>query len=273
MGARPSSFKRGGGGFLADQDGTIVSYVFTDEFNGVPFKPGRWPDGRAKERQLFALLSARTDGAAEDVTTHLKVGRADDFEISEDGKTLTPVVDGNAINANSQWAIFIQSLCEAGFDEAKLPEDEINYEAIEGLRVRFVQRPNAQLTGRFGQRKGKDGREYDRRNLVVGALYGKATGTQPTRKASTKANGKATNGRAEESDPALVALAEETLIEILKQAHPKPVEKSRLSLKILDTLKQHDQRMAVYDFLFDDENLGRQNGWTYDAKKQKLALQ
>ena len=39
-GARPSSFKKGGG-FLDGVDLTIVDYQFTDEFNGQPFKPGK----------------------------------------------------------------------------------------------------------------------------------------------------------------------------------------------------------------------------------------
>jgi hypothetical protein len=81
MGARPSAFRKSGGGFLNQVDGVIAGYEFTDEFNGVAFVPGKVA-GKDKFHSLYCVLSARVDGAEEDVTTTLFVGGADDFEVS-----------------------------------------------------------------------------------------------------------------------------------------------------------------------------------------------
>src|SRR6266850_652894 len=118
MGARPSSFKRGGG-FLNGVDGVWSDYIWTDEFNGKPFVPGRDPKTK-KERfhTLYMLITAQVDGADEVVTTTLFAGGADDFEISADGKTLSNPEGGPvALGASTSVGRFISSLVDAGFPD------------------------------------------------------------------------------------------------------------------------------------------------------------
>src|SRR5213593_1624882 len=88
MGARPSSFKKGGG-FLNNVDGTFKGYQFTDEFNGEPFNPkAKGKDGKPRFHSLYFVPSVRVDGADEDVTTTMFVGGFDDWNVSNDGLTI-----------------------------------------------------------------------------------------------------------------------------------------------------------------------------------------
>src|SRR6266850_1121505 len=193
MGARPSSFKRGGG-FLDGVDLTITGYQYTDEFNGEAFKPGKMKDVKGKlidrPHTLNVLLSVRVDGADEDTTTTLKA--AGDFkawEVSEDGQDVTPNEDGAEFSARSAWSKFITSLVrptdgEDGFPEERLPEDTFNYSAIIGTRARTVQRVDAERTKEFGKKVDKKtGKEYERKDLVVEHVYSLSEDeTQPAKK-------------------------------------------------------------------------------------------
>ena len=58
-GARPSSFKAGGG-FLNNVDGVIVNYEFTTEFPG---SSGRASKKKSDFSPLYCVLSAQIDGA------------------------------------------------------------------------------------------------------------------------------------------------------------------------------------------------------------------
>lgn len=273
-GSRPTSFKKTGG-FLNNVDGTIAGYEFTDVFPGSDGKPRKGAK-QSDFNPLYCVLSARVDGAEDDVTTTLFVGSADEFTIEDDGHTLTPNEDG-ALRASSEFATFIVSLVEAGFPETSLPEDRINYEAMIGTRVRFVQRPNEEKTKRLGKRKGKDGKaEYARTDLVVEQVYSLATNGRATKKPMVKAaapvKGKAVTkpGNGHAADVDLDELAVETLLGIL--ADRAPINKAKLSVPVLKALKTHPQRQDVYKLLFDDDFLAREEGWRYDATKQEVNL-
>lgn len=188
MGARPSQFKKGGG-FLNNVDGVIADYVFTDEFNGEPFRAGKDPKTKKEKfHSLYFLLSGRADGADENVSTSLFAGGADDFNISEDGKTIWDAAyeteeeaiaaeaekpgSTRSLGAGTALGKFITSLVQAGFPETSLPEDRINFEPIVSTRVRFVQKKDEESTKKLGKRKdAKTGKEYDRQDLLVDQVY------------------------------------------------------------------------------------------------------
>ena len=254
MGARPSSFKKSGG-FLNGVDGVISGYQFTDEFNGVAFVAGKDPKTK-KERfhSLYTVLSVRVDGADEDVTTTLFTGGADDFEVTDDGHTLSPIEEGRELGANTPFAKLVVSLVEAGFPESNLPEDVINFESIIGTRARFEQRVNVEDTKKLGKRKDKKtGKEYERQDLVITQVYELASKI-------VKAAPKAPVKSAKSVKPAVQDISElagEALLEIV-QAAGGSITKAKLSMKTLTTplLKGNPNRDAVRKFLCDgDDNL------------------
>jgi hypothetical protein len=277
MGARPSQFKKGGGGFLNNVDGVISGYEFTDEFAGGPFKAGK-VNGKDKFHSLYCLLSVRVDGADEDVTTTLFVGGADDFEITDDGHTLTPVEDGRELGANTAFAKLITSLVEAGFPETNLPGDAFNFESIIGVRSRFVQRTDVEGTKKLGKRKDKKtGKEYDRQDLVIDQVYS-LPGTETAKPAAAKAGKAAPAAKAKAGKAAPVAagvdvaeLATDTLTTILSEAGGT-ITKAKMGMKVIAKLMKDPNREAVRKFLFDDENLGAIDGVDYDKAAGTISI-
>lgn len=277
MGARPSSFKKGGGGFLNNVDGVISGYEFTDEFQGEAFKAGK-VNGKEKFHSLYAVLSARVDGADEDVTTTLFVGGADDFEVSEDGHTLVPVEEGRELGANTSFAKLISSLVEAGFPETNLPEDVINFESIIGTRVRFVQRTDVEGTKKLGKRKDKKtGKEYDRQDLVIDQVYSlpgtevaaKSTVAAKAGKVASKPGKVAAKGATAAAGVDVAELSVETANAILKEAGGS-ITKAKMGMKLIAKLMKHPEREAVRKFLHDDENLS--GYFSYDAETTTISI-
>jgi hypothetical protein len=266
MGSRPSSFKKGGG-FLNGVDGVITGYRFTDEFNGESFVPGKDPKTK-KERfhSLFCEVSVRVDGADEDVNQHLFSGGYDDFEISEDGLTLTAPDGGECtLGQNTGTAKFFGSLVAANFPEENFSDDpnSVNFEPAVGTRVRFVQRKDEESTRKLGKRKDKKtGKEYDRTDLVVDQVYELpgapvAAAAKTAVKPNGKVAGKAAKAPAVPTD--IDALGAQTVVEIALRAG-KPVAKSKFSMEslksaVLKTAEAKDHREAVRKRIFEDDFL------------------
>lgn len=232
MGSRPSQFKKGGG-FLNGVDGVITGYRFTDEFNGTAYSAK--PDPKTKQvpfHSLFCEVSVRVDGAEEDVNQHLFAGGFDDFEISEDGLTLT-APDGGECNIGEKTgtAIFFASVCAGGFPDDRLSDDPntVNFEPIIGSRVKFVQRKNEELTRKRGKRKDKKtGKEYDRTDLVVDTVYELPNDAPVAAKGKPTVKGKVQAAPAIDID----TLAGQTVVEIVTRLG-KPTEKSKFTMESL----------------------------------------
>lgn len=261
-GARPSTFKKSGG-FLNNVDGLIADYEFTTD------RPGGG-EGKAKKGSdfipLYFRLSARVDGADEDDQTSIFVGGSTDFEISDDGKTITPTDKDGGLRDNSDLSFFINSLVVAGFPEANLSEDEINFESIVGTRVRFIQERDEEATKRLGKRKSKDGKkEYDRTRLAISKVYalpGKGAG-----KSKAKA--------ADADDDVVAETAVEVVKAILEAQKDNAISKDKLSVVVLQKMLKHKQKALkdeVREWLSDDDNLSGIEGVSYNAKKEVLTL-
>ena len=289
MGARPSQFRKGGG-FLNGVDGTWVDYQWTDEFNGQPFKPGVDPKTKkTRFHSLYFVPQILVDGADEPVTVSLFAGGYDDFEVSDDGHTIvgvgetdeTPIESRRQLGAGTAFAKVIASLVEAGFPEGNLPDDVINYEAVIGARCRFVQRKNAEDTQKLGKRKAKDGKEYDRQDLLIDQVYdlpdveAKPNGKTkaPVKTAAKPAAGKATVAKAKGATKGadVSELSADTLRAILEDKGGS-IQKPKLSMAILTKLMKHAQREDVRKFLFNDENLSNIEGVAYDQASGEIAL-
>ncbi len=270
--ARPSAFKKGGGGFLNNVDGVFADYNFTTDppFERKAKKGSDW-------NPLFAVVTAQVDGADEPVTTTISVGSADDFEIEDDGKTLVPVDDNVQLPASFGWGILIESLVAAGFPESNLPEDRINYEAILGTRVRFSQRKNEVMAAKGKKRKDKKtGKEYDYTDLVVSQVYAlpeaeEAPKGKSSSKTSKAAAGGKTNGKAKE-----VSVEEqgaEILLSILN-ANEGSLPKSKLPVKLAGAIAAKDpRREELRKLIYSDDFLSEEMGWTYDKSSKTQVIE
>lgn len=257
-GARPTGFKKAGG-FLNNVDGTWTDYVFTSEAPG---------GGKRKKGNdftpLFARITIQVDGADDPVSTSLFAGSADDFEISEDGKSVTPVTEGMGLRGETALAIFIESLIDAGFPEnlteefyTDSPEFAANYEAALGTRVRLVQVTNEEVTKKLGKKKDpKTGREYERKDLKVQtvlALPGTAakTTSKVTAAKSGKTSGKV-NGKQEVD---VTALSDETLLSILHDSDGSVRKGSLIPLIAKKLGVKHPYREEVRRMIYSDDYL------------------
>jgi hypothetical protein len=245
MGSRPSQFKKGGG-FLNGVDGVITGYRFTDEFNGKAFEGGKDPKTKKEKfHSLFCEVSVRVDGADEDVTQHLFAGGYDDFEVSEDGLTLTNPAGGECnIGGNTSTAKFFGSLVAAGFPEDNFSDDpdSVNFEPAIGARVKFVQRKDEESTRKLGKRKDKKtGKEYDRTDLVIDAVYEVGAAPVAAAPAKGKPAGKAKTPAAPAVD--VDSLATATVIEIvLKEGKPTSTQKFSMESLKTPTLKSAEAK-------------------------------
>ena len=215
--ARHATLSEGGSGKFNNVDGVITNYEFTTVH---PFAKEGQRRSRSDFSPLYGVLTAQMDGAKEADVDVLLVGSADDFEISDGGKTITPVEEGRSVWAKGQWGKFIASLEKLGCETENADYDEnvFNYEPIIERRVRFQQEQQFDKGGKLKKRtgKGRDGkpREYDDTTTIVVSDYGVAEITKKggakgttTTKAASKPNGAAKEvDLTDTADEALVGL-------------------------------------------------------------------
>jgi hypothetical protein len=307
MGARPSSFKQGGG-FLNGVDGRITDYQLTDQFNGEPFVPGKMPsyDNPTKKidkpHDLNVLLSVRVDGAEEDTVTTLKAASDfDTWKVSDDGHEVIGIDgDGNEMpdkgfGAGSAFSKFVTSLCKPasggqGFPEERFPEDRLNWDVMIGTRVRFIQQVDEARTKKFGQKANKKtGKAYDRKDLVVDEVYelpevegaaapAKTSAKKPGVSAkqpaapAVKPLGKGKAAKVVEPTVDIDDLTSTTLVDILTEDGGS-IQKSKLSMRVLKALMKDPNRGDVRKRIFEDDFLtGEDAPWTYDKATGVITL-
>lgn len=279
------NLKKGGGGFLNGVDGTITGYRFTDQFNGEDFVPGKKPGTKDdKFHSGFMELSARIDGADEDITQNLFFGGYEDYEVSEDELTLTNAAGEDeecSIGANTAAGKFLQSLVDAGFAESKFADDpnSINLEPMIGQRVRFGQ---AVVMGKDGKprkrvaKKGKfKGREFDDTTTVVEQVY--ASEGKADKKGATTSGKKTPKPAKDEEGEAddVESIATKFLLKVVT-ANKGKLAKAKVSMALLkpeNGLFKHPEREAVRKLLTSDKFLGKENGWSYDEDKEIIKVE
>lgn len=267
MSARPSSFRKaGGGGYLNNITANLTGYEF------LVGEPALIKKGQRKG-EMFTPLSLvpsfRVDGADEDLTQRLLIGDASQFgDVSEDGQVLaTP--DGQFINDTCEAGIFLSSLCKNGFDETRFSESatEIDLTPMVGSRVELVQVVNEEKTKRQGKQIGKNGQEYDRRDLQVKSVISSPALGKGASKAVAKTNGtKAAKG------VDVASLAAETVLGIVVAAGDAGVKAKTLKMKIFAVLgTSHPQRDPVILWAGDNENLAGIDGVDFDGTTLSIA--
>ncbi len=309
MGARPSQFRKGGGR-LNGVDVTITGIEWTGDelvytkgqsgFDRVEFTPGKvkGADGKIKEKfhTLNALVSFMVDGATEATVEPMFAGGADDFAISEDGTTIwdaaydTPEAAAEAaedsankvkeLGANTKFANFITSLCEAGFPETNLPEDRICYEAVVGTRVKLIQREDPAMKGKKRIDKATK-KEYAYTFTAVDdvlALPEAEAPAAPVAKAGTKkavapAAKAPVAGKAKAPVAEVVDIDAETDLALSEALTAKsPLKVGDLSMWVLKNRMKHPQREAIRARITDAGYLAAQAVGAYNKAAKTVEL-
>lgn len=284
MGARPSTAaKAGSGGRLNNVDGTITGYRWTDEFRGEPFEAGNYPGTKdPKFHWLFLELSYRIDGADEDAIEPLKAGDFEQFEVSEDGLTLTNVNGGECVLRENQPAmIFVKSLVDANFDENRLSDDpdSINYEPIIGTRVRFSQTP---LLDRNGNAKTKvvskgthKGKTFPVTTTTVDQVY-ELPGKKAAKGTSkVDAKGKKAEVADNDEESSVEDLAKAFILKVVADAPKGKLAKAKVSMALLKPefgMFKHPEREPVRKLLLSDKFLSTEDGWKYDEEAEVITV-
>lgn len=273
-----SKFKKGGGGFLNGVDGLIVDVQFTTELPG-----GGEPaaDRKSDFTSLFCKLSVREDGSEEPVSTHLFAGSADDFVVSDDGRTLTPV-EGASLWGGTAFARFYESLVANGMTDTEVENGEpLDFSHLIGVRAHFVQVKDEEAMKRAaknasksrgkinaqGQRKGKDGKYYDQRTLEVSEVHSegneveeapapvKTTAAKSAAKTTAKPAGK--KAAAVDADAELRSFTKDVVIAVVENAKGGKLVKNDLNTAITryfltPALKGDARRDSVRRLAYED---------------------
>lgn len=245
MGIRPSSFK--GGGYLNNVDVTFVGYKFTSKtFEwGIP---------------VNVDLMFQVEGGEAPTTTFLKVGDATNYGgITPDGlRILTP--EGQSLGKQSQLGVFLASLVKAGCPEDQLDDNEayISLECLVGSRMRLVNQVNEDKTKKFGQQEGKDGKKYDRKDLLVEKFYGMAVGAK-----------KATNGSGKAMSTDLTGTAT-TITKAILTEQGGEVSKTKLPVLTGKKLMGNPQGTELRKIIQSEAFLAGSEAWLYDPATQML---
>ena len=260
---RPSSFKRGGGGFLNNVDSTFVGYQFVVSEESYPIKKGE------RKGELFTPLSLvpsfLVDGASEPVTQRLLVGGADQFgAVSDDGLTLE-VGDGRL---GDEVVAFIDSLVAAGFPNENFSDDPttFNLEPVIGTRLRTVQEVNAEKTQRQGKQVNKTtGKSYDRKDLKVSKVYD-VPAIAPVAAKKVAGKGVAKTAAKAKSGGSDIAVEAEAALRAVGAAKGGVIQKAKLRMALLTALTgKTPNRDAIIAYLGVDANLDSIAGVSHDA--------
>ncbi len=284
--ARPSWLRKGGG-YLNEVDADLVGYAFEigetttikrGKNKGQPFTP-------LSLTPAFAI-DGDDSSKSDPKTQRLLIGNASQFGdvddptsiVSEDGLTLQRGPSGWGLG-RGEAGTFMDSLIEAGFPAARFAESdtEINLEPMIGTRVRLKQVVNIEKTKNQGKQKGKDGREYDRKDLIVAAVHAVPNGNGSNGHGTgqggvSKVAGKAVKGKPAVEEVDIEALSAKTLRNILRKQKDETIGVAKLSMAVLKAITDDDNREEVREFLGDAKNLAKIEGVAYNAKKMLLTL-
>lgn len=271
----------GGGGYLNGVDATLVGYTFLVG-ETTQIKKGERKGEDFTPLSLVPQFAVDGDDESKDEpkTQRLLIGDAETIGSVEDDDQVLNLNEGQKIGKNTEAGIFLGSLCSGGFPAARFGEDPsvVDLRPAIGVRVRLVQEVNVEKTKRQGKQKGTNGKEYDRRDLKVQTVHevpSEGKSGKAAKPASSNKNGSAgKNKKKDEDDVDIPELAGKTLRAILcaVKGDDKEIAKSKLSMAVLKKLTNDDNREAVREWLFEDDNLAEVKGISYNKKKQIISL-
>lgn len=262
--AKPGFKKRGG--FLNGQDATLLGVKFSERAT----EKGNW---------LFAGVQVQADGAEPTALFDMFCGSADFFTIGDDGLTLVPVSEDNQLSSD-ELERFLAELETAGYPASGIAqvwgrtlEDPIDFRPIAGTRVHFVQVDDPEKTKELGQRRGTDGKMYNRTRPKVTQVLSLPTIKAAAKQAVKAVPAKKVNGKA--ADTELREVAEGILVTIVTNNNGT-IQKSRLPVAVSRAVDKNDpNRRALQDLIYSAEFIDSAVSSClieYDAKTQTISL-
>ena len=262
--ARPGFKKKGG--FLNNQDATLLGVTFSERST----EKGNW---------LFAAVQVREDGKEPTALFDMFCGSADNFEIGDEGATAMPVSPDVQLDSD-ELSRFLKELEVAGYPASNIAQfwgeltDPIDFRSMSGTRVHFVQVDDPEKTKELGQRRGTDGKMYNRTRPQVSqvlSLPPTKAETKPTKAVAAAPKGK--NGKA--TDTNLVEVADGVLVAIISD-NGGSIQKSRLPVSISRAVDKADpNRRALQDLIYSTDYIDGavvRGLIAYDAKAQTISL-
>ena len=259
-------FRKSGGGFLNGVAGTIVGYNLDAK---------EWPGKKGGDAYttLSVELDILQDGADEPVQQFLQAGFLnDEVTVSDDAQSLESEDDKSIIPEDSEFGRFLQSAVDASFPEEGLVEANLrNFAALVNQRFTFKREVDAEATAKFGKRKGKDGKEYNRDLLLVSEYHGEVE-AKSAMKGAKKTSAPAKSAKSSKKDAEDFTEAEAVLLAILADAKDNKLERTALSGKIVryavDNKLDNATRESYRKLIGSEDFLSREAGWSFDASKK-----
>lgn len=239
---RPDDYAEGGG-LLDNED------VVWDEVRFVVWDY----EGRGPSTPALKVSMTVTD-SGDSVDQYYSAGKLQDWEPSDDGKELVSVGKASGLNKNSNVAILISSLIEAGFPAEKIGDD---CSVMDGLECHMTRQDAPERKG-LERTPREDGRSYKQTVLVVDEIQKLPWDKKGGKKSAKK-------GGDEDLDEKL----QDIVIDILGDEE-KPLAPKQLAAKVHKAMKGDDDRAAAMKRVLDEEFL-EEGPWEYDGKKKKVS--
>jgi hypothetical protein len=252
---RPSDLQHSTG-LIDDADLTVKEAKFLlYDYNGTV------------QNATLALGLILVDDEGKEYEQYFSAGDPKHFVPSKDGKRAIQVGQKTGLNDNSNFAMFIMALVNAGFPEDQLSDD---VSAFEGLYAHWNRQAQPERSGLAQGQKQEKGRE---KSVLVptkilsmpgeakkGATKGKAT-TAATKAAPAKANGSSATAPSDDLD----AAATDAVLTVIGDAGGS-IEKTKLSPALFKQLAKDPNRNKIVQMAFKDDFLAADGRpWQYDG--------
>jgi hypothetical protein len=248
---KPSNFGVGGG--LVDDVDIVIKAAAIVNFDYQGSSPVPVP--------AIEFTLGIPDG--EDVIQYWSIGKSSDWIPSEDGEKIVSIGRATQINSNSNAAILLKSLVDAGFPEDKITDKITCFVGLEGHMIRVP----APLRKGIAKKTREDGQVFEQTILTVASItkmpWEKKTGAaKPGAKSPAAGKGKPAPQQPEEGEDDLTSKTQEVLMTILGD-NPDGVKKQQLPGLIFKAVGADKDRNAMVQMAFKDEFLGA-GPWTYE---------
>lgn len=233
-------------------------------------------NGKATAAPCIRITMEDDDGAEH--LQYFSMGKATDWQPSEDGLSVIAVGKATGIANSSNAAQLIASLVNCGFPANKIT-DEVTW--LEGLRVHLSRVP-APKRGGLVKPPREDGRVFEDTILTVSEILQYPWDKKAAAPKGKPATGKpATGGKATTTSTAAAAAppADDDLdgqctgilLEILGEKDGGPIKKNLIPSLAMAKVKADPNRNKIIARIFTDDFLKTEAGWSFENGAVSMA--